>query len=322
MSQNISSMEANQQFRLKWNNYHVNIASSFDSLRLDEDFVDVTVACDGFQTRAHKMVLSACSPFFRQLLKSNPHPHPIVVLSDVSQQNMVLLLDFMYHGEVNVAQEQLAEFLKVAKMLKVKGLADDRPAGDDANTNGGELSPARSPPPARPRSASPEASPPPEKRQRSSPLDCRRTPEMKREPTPEEECEPPPPLERLAESPPPPEPSTAQLTGPGPSSLAFDLSRFTPSTAQDTLSRRAPPRRASCPICGRWFQKGSHLREHVASIHYPVPSSCELCGKLLRSKASLRTHRIKYHRRGEQLAAEKAERPRSRGVLPAADGLL
>ena len=80
------------------------------------------------------------------------------------------------------------------------------------------------------------------------------------------------------------------------------------------------PRRASCPICGRWFQKGSHLREHVASIHYPVPSRCELCGKLLRSKASLRTHLIKYHRRAEPRPPPvKLERP---GPLPAADGLV
>ena len=58
-----------QQFCLKWNNYHVNIASSFDALRVDEDFVDVTLACSGCQLKAHRMVLSACSPFFRQLLK-------------------------------------------------------------------------------------------------------------------------------------------------------------------------------------------------------------------------------------------------------------
>ena len=62
-------MDGSQQFRLKWNNYHVNIATSFDFLRVEEDFVDVTVACDGFQTKAHRMVLSACSPYFRELLK-------------------------------------------------------------------------------------------------------------------------------------------------------------------------------------------------------------------------------------------------------------
>ncbi|XP_037085281.1 broad-complex core protein isoforms 1/2/3/4/5-like isoform X4 [Pollicipes pollicipes] len=158
-------MEGNQQFCLKWNNYHVNIANSFDSLRVDEDFVDVTLACDGFHMKAHRMVLSACSPFFRQLLKSNPHPHPIVILRDVSQQNMVLLLDFMYHGEVNVAQEQLAEFLKVAELLKVKGLADDkREEGSGSNGQSSRVATPSASPAAS--GAPPAEEPPPAKRPR------------------------------------------------------------------------------------------------------------------------------------------------------------
>ncbi|XP_043210831.1 vegetative cell wall protein gp1-like isoform X2 [Amphibalanus amphitrite] len=166
-----------QQFCLKWNNYHVNIASSFDSLRVDEDFVDVTLACSGCQLKAHRMVLSACSPFFRQLLKSNPHPHPIVILRDVSQYNMELLLDFMYHGQVNVAQEQLPEFLKVAELLKVKGLADEKreeavragPNGQPSGVRTPSSSPA--PPPSQPTAPAPDESPPPPaKRHRPLPL--------------------------------------------------------------------------------------------------------------------------------------------------------
>ena len=62
-------MGADQQFCLRWNNFHTNITSAFESLRDDEDFVDITLACDGRQVKAHKMVLSACSPYFRSLLR-------------------------------------------------------------------------------------------------------------------------------------------------------------------------------------------------------------------------------------------------------------
>lgn len=62
-------MGADQQFCLRWNNFHTNITSAFESLRDDEDFVDITLACEGRQIKAHKMVLSACSPYFRSLLK-------------------------------------------------------------------------------------------------------------------------------------------------------------------------------------------------------------------------------------------------------------
>lgn len=86
--------------------------------------MDVTLACDGCSFTAHKVVLSACSPYFRRLLKANPCQHPIVILRDVQQKDMENLLRFMYNGEVHIGQEQLADFLKTAQMLQVRGLAD------------------------------------------------------------------------------------------------------------------------------------------------------------------------------------------------------
>lgn len=57
-------------------------------------------------------------------LQANPCQHPIVILRDVASGDMESLLRFMYHGEVNVGQEQLTAFLKTAQMLQVRGLAD------------------------------------------------------------------------------------------------------------------------------------------------------------------------------------------------------
>ncbi|XP_067001386.2 protein abrupt [Anabrus simplex] len=113
-----------QQYSLRWNDFHASIISSFRHLRDEEDFVDVTLACDGCSFTAHKVVLSACSPYFRRLLKANPCQHPIVILRDVKEKDMECLLRFMYNGEVHIGQEQLADFLKTAQMLQVRGLAD------------------------------------------------------------------------------------------------------------------------------------------------------------------------------------------------------
>ncbi|XP_044752207.1 protein abrupt-like isoform X1 [Coccinella septempunctata] len=117
-----------QQYSLRWNDFHSSILSSFRHLRDEEDFVDVTLACDGCSFTAHKVVLSACSPYFRKLLKANPCQHPIVILRDVQHKDMESLLRFMYNGEVHIGQEQLTDFLKTAQMLQVRGLADV-PAG-------------------------------------------------------------------------------------------------------------------------------------------------------------------------------------------------
>lgn len=62
-------MSDTQHFCLRWNNYQSSITSAFENLRDDEDFVDVTLACDGRSLKAHRVVLSACSPYFRELLK-------------------------------------------------------------------------------------------------------------------------------------------------------------------------------------------------------------------------------------------------------------
>lgn len=58
-----------QQFFLKWNDFQVNMMTSFRNLRNDKSFTDVTLACEGQTCKAHKMVLSACSPYFKALLQ-------------------------------------------------------------------------------------------------------------------------------------------------------------------------------------------------------------------------------------------------------------
>jgi len=113
-----------QQYCLRWNNHQHNLLSVFEDLLHHEAFVDVTLACDGLQLKAHKMVLSACSPYFQSLLYGTPDRHPIVFLRDVRYHEMKALLEFMYRGEVSVDQDNLSSLLKVAEGLKIKGLAE------------------------------------------------------------------------------------------------------------------------------------------------------------------------------------------------------
>jgi len=111
-----------ERFCLRWNDFETNISNSFRELKDDKDFFDVTLACDDNQLQAHKVILSACSPFFRSILKKNPHQHPLLYLKGVKYDNILSVLNFMYHGEVNIAHEDLNSFLAVAEDLQVKGL--------------------------------------------------------------------------------------------------------------------------------------------------------------------------------------------------------
>ncbi|XP_060525321.1 modifier of mdg4-like isoform X6 [Cylas formicarius] len=116
---------ASEQFSLCWDNFHKNMSSGMNSLLENEDLVDVTLAVEGKCLKAHKMVLSVCSPYFKELFKSNPCQHPIVFMKDVSYVAISDLLQFMYQGEVQVSQENLTTFIKTAEALQIKGLTGD-----------------------------------------------------------------------------------------------------------------------------------------------------------------------------------------------------
>jgi len=138
---------ASEKFCLKWNDFEQNISLAFRELKDDKDFFDVTLACeDEEQVSAHKVILSACSPFFKNILRRNQHQHPLLYLKGVKYSDLQSVLNFMYHGEVNVAQEELNNFLSIAEELKVKGLTQ-------GNNGGGSSKRSASPPASKPLSS-------------------------------------------------------------------------------------------------------------------------------------------------------------------------
>jgi BTB/POZ domain len=94
-------MSGEKQYFLRWSNFSDNIVTSLERLRGDEDFVDVTLACEGHSLKAHKVVLSACSQYIKKLLKDNPCAHPIIILKDVALAELTALISFMYNGQVS-----------------------------------------------------------------------------------------------------------------------------------------------------------------------------------------------------------------------------
>ena len=124
-------MATSEKLCLQWNDFKENIISSFKELREDRDFTDVTlVSADGQRIEAHKVVLASASPFFMELLKKNRHPHPLVYMRGLSTEDLLAMVNFLYHGEANVDQENLDSFLALAEELRLKGLT----GGSEAQT--------------------------------------------------------------------------------------------------------------------------------------------------------------------------------------------
>ena len=108
---------------LQWNDFKENVTSAFGSLREDNHFADVTLACeDGNQLEAHKVILASSSPFFQNILRRNKHAHPMIYMRGVKSEDLVAIVDFLYCGETNIHQENLESFLAIAEELQLKGL--------------------------------------------------------------------------------------------------------------------------------------------------------------------------------------------------------
>ncbi|XP_056648394.1 longitudinals lacking protein, isoforms A/B/D/L isoform X9 [Diorhabda carinulata] len=142
-------MDDDQQFCLRWNNHQSTLVAVFDTLLENGTLVDCTLAAEGKCLNAHKVVLSACSPYFEALLSKHFDKHPILILKDVKFQELKAMMDYMYRGEVNISQDQLGALLKAAESLQIKGLSDNR----KGETSDRKPTPA-APPPKSPQPAS------------------------------------------------------------------------------------------------------------------------------------------------------------------------
>ena len=123
-------MGSSEKFCLRWKDFEENLSRSFAGIRDHNKFFDCSLITNddeaqSYNLRAHKVILSASSEFFWNIFNResiSAHPNPLIYLAGVSAVNMKFMLDFMYHGEVYVPQDEVDKFLEVAGTLKIKGL--------------------------------------------------------------------------------------------------------------------------------------------------------------------------------------------------------
>ena len=126
----------NKKLTLNSNYFESNAHNTFRQLWNDLDFTDVTLAtADNQQIRAHKVILSSCSPFFRNILLNNPHQNPLLYLKGINHKELELLTQFIYQGQCQVRHEDIGAFLATGTDLEVSGLMEDIKADDIIETN-------------------------------------------------------------------------------------------------------------------------------------------------------------------------------------------
>ena len=258
---------ANEKLCLKWNDFQDVLKSSVGELRNDTDFTDVTLACEDQSVKAHKVILSACSPLFRRLLKSHPHPQPLLYMRGLKATDLVALVDFIYHGEANIFQEQLDSFLALAEELELKGLSGNSEEFDT------ELA---------------QHYPPP--KQEYFPSQHKPRIQFSREKNRNGG------LASKAEYPGAVIPIQGEVVPMKPNfRQSVNIEPDTMAKINAIIEKGANG--YSCTNCGYTSKHPGHMREH-AEKHIEGPEyPCNSCDKVLRSSASLRIHKIRFHKR-------------------------
>ena len=247
---------------LQWNDFQENIRSAFGILREDKDYNDVTLVCeDGPQVEAHKVILAASSPFFRKLLGKTKHPRPLVYMKGAKFGDLSAIMDFLYHGEANVFQENLDSFLALAEELQLKGLTGR--AGENVEDLGTEeklSTPPKVLPALNAKTKPPKTS-------------------FKRETYGQDGGE-----------------STAVAIPRNYSGDVDQLEEMVKSMMEKSENKCANPKDSNrtadrCKVCGK-EGRGSAIKDHIEANHIEgIVLPCNLCEKTFRSRNALRRHR-------------------------------
>ncbi|XP_031347438.1 broad-complex core protein-like isoform X3 [Photinus pyralis] len=309
-------MMSTEQFSLRWNNFHSNLTSGFHDLMQANDMVDVTLAVDGQFLQAHKLVLSICSPLFKQLFKINPCKHPVIILRDVTYENLKDILAFMYLGEVNVLRDNLSTFLRTAELLQVKGLTSDDSSDtsskkddksdttcdNDMEQDIHQFNTMMASSDLEPISYTP--SPQPHSVKRTSQNISGQSKRSKSDQTStsiiekQERFDSPIQIEEDGEYMENTNFEPYPCEGEEVSSNREAIKQFLECNNVNVLSTQdsSSQDHARCSTCGKLMRKSS-IRRHMFDVHYPTQQlPCDICHKLFKTANSLTTHLITIHR--------------------------
>ena len=288
-------MGSTEKFCLRWNDFETNISSAFHDLKEEKDFSDVTLVCADQQVEAHRVILAACSPFFKKVLRKVQHSHPLIYMRGVKFSDLEAVLSFVYHGEVNVAEADVNNFLAVAEELEVKGLTCGKKY-TEGNSNhlprsNSKLQPQPSVPPLSQSATAVTL---------ETPLKTEQ--EWLWSASENKNADEAVPDKRESES--------SQLVNTSKASVeevdryavyedfsqekgeGFDLNNYI-----EKISEGANFGQFKCNICGYVSSQKANLRRHIESKHFPglFEYSCDQCEKNFNTMTKYRNHQRRHH---------------------------
>lgn len=102
---------------IRWGDHSTDLSRFITSLYENAEFIDCELDTDGGLVKAHRVILAACSPYFKNLLVE--HNKMKIPLKDIKYSDMKHILDFIYYGEVDVPVVDVLSFMKTAQFFQV-----------------------------------------------------------------------------------------------------------------------------------------------------------------------------------------------------------
>ena len=107
-----------EKYCLTWSDFNLHVVKGLNELRNENYFCDVTLVSDeDHEFQAHKVILSTCSDYFKNLLRNKKDSHPLVCIDGLSCQELKNVITYIYSGEVIMESHHLERFMLMNYLL-------------------------------------------------------------------------------------------------------------------------------------------------------------------------------------------------------------
>lgn len=261
-------MASLEMFNLKWNDFQDKVSIELGSMKDNQYFTDVTlVSEDSQKLEVHKMILSAASPWFMNLLLKEKYPHSIMYMRGLKFKDLLAIIDFIYHGEVKIVQDQLKDFLSLAEELQLKGLVPSNDSDQESNKTVTE----------------PLVKIKDQQESLKAELETKIEVFDNTNETALEELLPNNDLVTTED--------LMDYSINGADKISFTTNIAELDEKINSLALRAEDGLWSCSCCGKTFKQKRDLSRHIESLHIEgVEHPCSNCGKIFRSRLNVQRH--------------------------------
>ncbi|GLG94051.1 GL23182 [Gryllus bimaculatus] len=105
-----------------WENHNKILIGGLQRQFEQKELCDCIIVAEGQSLEAHKVILAACSPFFKSLFLQSRGKDVFVLHRDIKFRELKTLIEFVYYGDLRFCDDTIEELMIAAEILQIRGL--------------------------------------------------------------------------------------------------------------------------------------------------------------------------------------------------------